>query len=325
MKRIAIIGAGIGGLALASALRDVALVTVFEKGRGVGGRMATRREGEHSFDHGAQCFTVRTTAFQAWLKPLTAAGLVDEWSGPVVNLEAGRLIGPRHWRERHLVGVPGMNAIARHLAAGHAVRTEVEVAPLGPSAGAMELVSTGGEPLGEYDLVVSTTTPHQTRALFAGVLAMPGLDRPRMKPCHALMVALDAPWRQDWIAAKVLDGPIKWISIDSTKPGRDRARASIVAHTRSSWSRQHAETPTALLGDVLFDALGRAMPAPLSSANVVKAHRWRSALVGKTERPGPFLDHSLGIAATGDWTASSRIEEVVLSALELARRIAATG
>jgi renalase len=321
MKRIAIIGAGIGGLTLARALHDIGEVTVFEKGRGVGGRMATRREGDHSFDHGAQCFTIRTPQFQAWLAPLQAAGLVAEWSGRVVNLSAGRITGPRYWRERHFVGVPGMNAIARHLAGGLDIRTNLEVAPLSDAAGPIHLASSEGEALGAFDLVVSTTTPHQTQALFANVAAIPSLEHPRMKPCHALMVALDRPWEQDWIAAKIMDGPLKWVSVDSSKPGRDRGVARIVAHTRSEWSRQQADTAARLLEPILLEALAGAMPFPLPEPALVKAHRWRSALVSRTQRSGPVLDLPLGVAATGDWAASSRIEEVVLSALELARHI----
>ncbi|MFM7274112.1 MAG: FAD-dependent oxidoreductase, partial [Gammaproteobacteria bacterium] len=58
-QRIAVIGAGIAGLALARALADAAEVTVFEKSRGAGGRMSTRRQEPWHFDHGTQFFTVR--------------------------------------------------------------------------------------------------------------------------------------------------------------------------------------------------------------------------------------------------------------------------
>lgn len=321
MMRVAIIGAGIGGVALAHALRDEASVSVFEKGRGVGGRMATRRAGEHAFDHGAQCFTVRTPQFQEWLEPLRHAGLVAEWTGPVVNLSCGRVTGPRHWHERHLVGVPGMNAIARQRARGLDVRTSVEVAPIRLGNGPVRLATVDGEELGVFDLVVSTTTARRTHALFEGVTALPALSRARMKPCHALMVALDPPWHEEWIAAKVMEGPIKWISVDSSKPGRDASMARIVAHTRSGWSRHHADASASLLAPILVEALANALPFALEEPVLVKAHRWRSALVSRTERAGPWLDTSTGMAATGDWTASSRIEEVVLSALELAQRI----
>jgi renalase len=53
MMNIAIIGGGISGLTVANILRDYANVTIFEKARGVGGRMSTRRTEHFNFDHGA--------------------------------------------------------------------------------------------------------------------------------------------------------------------------------------------------------------------------------------------------------------------------------
>ncbi|NCY02474.1 MAG: FAD-dependent oxidoreductase, partial [Planctomycetia bacterium] len=67
---VAIVGAGIAGLAAASVLADRGRrVVVVEKSRGIGGRMATRRLGAAICDHGAQFFTVRGAAF---------GGLVDD-------------------------------------------------------------------------------------------------------------------------------------------------------------------------------------------------------------------------------------------------------
>ena len=68
MKKVAIIGAGLAGLTLARRLRGFASVTVLEKSRGLGGRMATRRSDNFEFDHGAQFFTARSTAFRDFIK-----------------------------------------------------------------------------------------------------------------------------------------------------------------------------------------------------------------------------------------------------------------
>ena len=69
MKSIAIIGAGIAGITLARQLQGSAKVSVFEKSRGFGGRMATRRHGSYQFDHGAQFFTARSKQFQKLDEP----------------------------------------------------------------------------------------------------------------------------------------------------------------------------------------------------------------------------------------------------------------
>ena len=57
--RVAIVGAGIAGLSCALRLQGGDHhVTLFDKGRGAGGRMSTRRvetpAGTAAFDHGAQ-------------------------------------------------------------------------------------------------------------------------------------------------------------------------------------------------------------------------------------------------------------------------------
>ena len=64
INSVAIIGAGIAGLSCASALQQAGIrVRVFEKSRGVGGRMSTRRGEGWECDHGAQYFTVSDDLF----------------------------------------------------------------------------------------------------------------------------------------------------------------------------------------------------------------------------------------------------------------------
>ena len=72
--KIAIIGAGLSGLALASRLSDKFDITLFDKSHSVGGRMSTRRRDGYSFDHGAQYFSVKSDEFRAFLEPYMEKG-----------------------------------------------------------------------------------------------------------------------------------------------------------------------------------------------------------------------------------------------------------
>ena len=76
-----VVGAGLSGLAAAGALSSAGHeVTVFDKGRGPGGRLATRRIGPATVDHGAQFFTVRSRRFEAMVEAWISAGVVGEWT-----------------------------------------------------------------------------------------------------------------------------------------------------------------------------------------------------------------------------------------------------
>jgi len=114
-RRIAVIGAGVAGMACARTLAQAGHeVTVFEKSRGFGGRMACRQTPFGGFDHGAQYFTVRDPRFARVLE--TTPGLVRPWSANAVRVldPLGRVAeAARNLVERHWVPVPGMNALVR--------------------------------------------------------------------------------------------------------------------------------------------------------------------------------------------------------------------
>ena len=115
-RHIAVVGAGIAGIACARTLIQAGhQVTVFEKSRGTGGRMATRRTEFGSFDHGTQYFTVRDPRFVKVLE--SAKSLVRPWSANTVRIldGAGRVVAASlPPKESHWVATPGMNALVRH-------------------------------------------------------------------------------------------------------------------------------------------------------------------------------------------------------------------
>ena len=100
VPRVAVIGAGLAGLICAERLiRQGWPVTVFDKGRGPGGRMATRRADDLRFDHGAQYFTARDQRFRDRVDAWVHDGVVALWNGRIVRLaRAGR------WRNHRASG-----------------------------------------------------------------------------------------------------------------------------------------------------------------------------------------------------------------------------
>jgi renalase len=322
MTRLAIIGAGLSGLLLAQSLKDCAEVTVFEKARGVGGRCATRLAEPYSFDHGAQFFTARRPAFQTYLQPLIEQGVIARWQGEVVNLTATGYATPRHWDEVHYVGAPRMNSWCHALTDGLNIQLNTEVAPFQYANGWHLQQKESARELGAYDWVISTAPPEQTRILLGDFARYaPILAQVSLQACHALMVGLPVPPTMAWIGARVQGSPLKWISVDSRKPGRNPALTCLVAHTNNVWAQEQLETDPAEVEQILTAELERIVQLSFVGAPYKKLHRWKYAIVAHGRKTGPLVVPEQRFAVTSDWAYSSRLEEVWQAAGELALRL----
>ena len=310
--RIAIIGAGIGGLHMARRLKEAGHeVTVFEKARGVGGRMSTRKAEKFAFDHGAQCFTARTKEFSAFLEPYIAQGIVAEWKGKVMNFEIGRKDTKRIWYEKHLVAAPSMNALCKKMAEGIDVKIATEVVPVKRNAdGRYLLCDINGNELGIFDWVISSAPPAQTANLMPEFRHLKDV---KMHCCFALMLGYERKWNKSWIAAKVRNDVIKWISVNSTKTGRDDSLTSIVIHSSNSWSDNNVETDIELVRQQMLKSFMQVSGIG-NTPDHISIHRWKYAILDSSAIRKPLVEHKLKIAATSDWVVTSRIEDVWLAA-----------
>jgi predicted NAD/FAD-dependent oxidoreductase len=279
MARAAVIGAGLAGLTAARTLADAgATVVVFEKSRGLGGRLATRRTAEGlAFDHGAPEVVGRAGGFDAFLAGAVAQGRAAPHGGAVV-------------------GAPGMNDIVRGLADGLDVRSGVAVEALRPRARGWAVAAEGGEE--PFDVVIVTAPAPQAAALCA---AAPALGRraaaARMAPCWTLMAA----WEGGTSAppAAGAGGPLARVVPMADRPGRAPAPARWVVHAAPDWTAAHLERPAAEVAPVLLRALAAALGLPAAAAVHAVAHRWRYA---RTAQPvGETHLGADGLFLAGDW------------------------
>lgn len=322
MKRIAIIGAGIAGLHLACRLGSSASVTVFEKARGVGGRMSTRYAEPFTFDHGAQHFTARTAEFRNFLAPWIKRGVVQLWNPNMVILSGTGSLSDKTWSEPHYVACPNMNSLCKEMAREVDARTSVEVAPLtlrGPDGWA--LTDATGQLLGSYDWVISTAPHVQTARLFETVLD-PKRPLPvrNLQPCYCFMLGLALPWPHHWHAAIVNNSPISWIALNNSKTGRSSA-PSLVVHADAAWSAQHLEDAPHQVESALLDELRRLGIFDGEHFSYRSLHRWRYAKAPESMGDGPYIDDTLGLAAAGDWTGTGRVEDAWMQAELLSQHI----
>ena len=314
------------GLACAGALhRAGAAVTLFDKSRRVGGRLATRRVDGLRFDHGAQYATVRDPAFATAMQAMAAAGLAAPWPAA----------GEGRW-----CGVPGMSALARHMEQEGigTLHAERHVAFLhrdgqGENGGDWRvrhrdaadtrpgLVSdTGGELAGPFDRVAVALPAPQAAGLLQPHAFAAEAARAPMAPCWAAMLAFDdATVTPDLLRPEA--GPLRWIARDSSRPGRAAAPECWVAHATPEWSRDHLEQPVeavlATLRAVFAEETGIR-----ASARYAGVHRWRYALAEAPLGRPALWDVTAGLGVCGDWCLGARVEAAFLSGRALAGMMA---
>lgn len=319
---VAVVGAGLSGLACARTLADHGhRVRVFEKARGAGGRMSTRRTDAWRFDHGAQYFTVRDPRFGHWLESWTAVGIVARWDGRVAVLEDGAAPRAAGGVDR-FVGTPGMNAVCRHLAADLEVVFDTRVGALARAADRWRLVSVEDADLGAYDAVVVSAPAPQTAELLTD--AAPRLAARAagvtMTPCWAAMISFAEPLQPGFDAAFVHGSRLSWVARNASKPGRPDADAWVL-HASAGWSRQKLELDPVGAAQSLLDAF-RTASGVSGTAQYLDGHLWRFALPAPLDEPCLF-DAELRLAACGDWCGGPRVEGAFLSGVAAASRLLA--
>lgn len=303
MKRVAIIGAGISGLACARQLvKEGVEIVVFEKSRSLGGRCASRSWEGCVFDHGAQFFTARSPDFQSYLEELGAS--VEAIEAPVID-ELGDLVGVD---SRRLYHVEGNNRLARELAAGLAVRRETVIDQI-----ADRLVA--GE---SFDAVVSSAPWPQTAAMLGITTAASPYER-------NLTAAFlyDLPWigraRETYAMSDRSGSALAWSACENHKMGRvPEGRTLFVGQASPEFSAKHYDAPRDAWSQRLQTELEEKWKLDSTRRAGIFAHRWGFAR-RVVEAQNVILPE--GVHVCGDTLGESRIEDVWLSGHALARKL----
>lgn len=321
--QIAVIGAGLAGLACAEQLRESGHAPIlFEKSRGVGGRMSTRRveidHGQVGFDHGAQYMTVRDPGFVRLVQSWQAAGLAAPWPAA----------GDDSW-----VGVPGMNAPARAMADRFDVRRGQRVTALEAWPDGWHLrLADEQETAGPFAAAIVAVPAEQAGPLLAAIapdwsaLAL----ATRSSPCWTVMAAFAArlPLETDVIKKR---GPIGWAARNSAKPGRSGPEAWVI-QADADWSAANLEMTAEQAQDRLLRIFAETTGLDLPQTLSLSAHRWRYAKSGTAERGTAergtaertaLWDPDRRLGVCGDWLLGPRVESAFLSGTGLAAMMSA--
>ncbi|MDJ0922827.1 MAG: FAD-dependent oxidoreductase [Henriciella sp.] len=320
---VVIIGAGMAGLSAARALQAAGReVELFDKGRGPGGRMSTRRAetdlGQVAFDHGAQYFTARDPEFAALVSEMVQAGAVAEWQADLVEIDAQGDVRPMR-DERRFVGVPGMNGIIRAMAAPLSVQWAKRLVNTSREEGGWRLVFEDGEVRGGFDQLLFAVPAEQAVDLFQTLHPPFASDAAQAvsDPCWALMLAFEERVDTAWDGGRFEVGAISWAARNSSKPGRSPIETWTL-HASPEWSKQHLEADPQEVVSPLLAAFGEhaRFAPPIHAA----AHRWRYAQITRSAQSDSAWNADLQLGMCGDWRIGARVEAAWLSGRDLALR-----
>lgn len=311
-----IIGAGMAGLSAARELtRRGHDVVVLDKGRGVGGRMATRRLERARLDHGTQYFSAKTPEFQRIVQDLVTENIVAEW-----DLEKSRAdISFDHPR---YVGVDGMSAVAKVMARNLTVLTNKTVVSFRAEATGWLVETASGDQYWADYLLITIPAPQVLTLVETSNFTLAAADRSALaaityRPCIAVMVALNQPGRIPTPGAvRYQTGDVAWVS-DNAQKGISPDQPSVTIHAGADFSQTHFNDDLNAVGRHLIEQVREWIPADAVSA--VQVHRWRYSLADG-RHPDPFLAAAapFPLLFGGDGFGAGNVEGAFTSGLRMA-------
>lgn len=319
---IAIIGSGMAGLSAAHALSAAGLrVQLFDKSRGSGGRMASKRSEIGDLDLGAQYFTARDRHFVDAVQQWREHGWLDEWKPALYQSQGGRL-NPSADTQLRFVGVPRMSALTRHLLGELPATFACRITEVFRGEEHWHLLDADGQSHGPFGRVVIAVPAPQAAALLSAApklaAAAAGVT---MEPVWAVALAFARPLATPVEGCFVQDSPLDWLARNRNKPGRAASPDAWVLHAGSAWSRQHLDLPAEAVIEQLRGAFAELLGCAVPEADFALAHRWLYARPAQGHQWGALADADLGLYACGDWCLSGRVEGAWLSGQEAARRL----
>jgi len=323
MKKIAIIGTGLAGLTATKLLQNHANVTLFEKSRGVGGRLATRRAEPYQFDHGAQFFSARTAAFKDFIKPLLEEGVIEPWHVRFIEFDGSHFGNNRNWSNEHphYVGTPSMNAFAKHIAQGLDIKRPIRIAAIGKQNQQWQLVDDGGNDQGVFDWVILATPAEQAADIIPTTLpCYQQIKQVEMQACFSLMLGFDKPLDLPFDAALVHNMDISWVSVNSAKPQR-QTPTSLLINSTNKWADDHIDDNRDEIMAYLCEKTSHVIGQNASKASHKTVHGWRYANMPKQKGETHIFDATNNLALCGDYFIQGRVEAAFTSGYGLAQQL----
>lgn len=315
-KSCIVVGAGISGLLAANILQKQGVtVTVVDKSRGVGGRLATRRMGGARLDHGAQYFTVRDRIFGGWVESWENAGYLKEWFRRFQD-ESSETGHSRYCGRKGMTDVP--KALAKELD----VRTESRVTKIQFKDSHWYVSLESGDKLDAQFLLLTAPAPQSLELVKDSNIVLrrsklDALEAIQYEKTISVMAVLKGPSGLPGKGCyKIKEPPLTWIA-DNQMKGISEVPA-ITANSTHEFAGEYWDAENEAILDPLVEAI---RPHLQSEIEEVTFHKWRYALPRSPFEQPFFFSRRHALMLAGDAFGGPRVEGAALSGIEAAAHL----
>jgi len=327
-SKIAIIGAGISGLACATTLQNAGLdVTIFEKSRGVSGRMSTRVNNKWQCDHGAQYFTASNAQFAAEVHRWQEAGVAKLWQPRLQMFDGIKFTDKTSLKYRY-VGIPRQTSPAKFLAQNLNLLASTTINKVELISNQWQLSSKEHGQLNHvFDVLIIAMPSPQAKVLMEP--SAPKIAKIAasvvMQGCWSLMCCFNNQLELPFDGLFVQNSLLSWVARDNAKPSRalyNTAYSEIwVLHASSEWSEIYIDENADIVAEKMiteFVKIGGSIPQSYTT------HLWRYADCANYSSLGYIWDSSLNVGLCGDWLNGGKVQGAWLSGQLLAEHFLKT-
>ena len=335
---IGIIGAGIAGLTAGRLLAKAGHeVTILEKSRGFGGRMATRYAGKDKtkkFDHGVSYFRAGSPEFKQFTAELLENNLIKIWGEDISFYDGENLIdrNPNPGASASFTAVNGMNSIGKYLSRWVDVKTETLVGGLtyfgkNRSRKRTWMINLTSRDTFEADAVIIALPAPQAYGLLSTTVDETNtlkmirvIDDIDYKPCYSLMLGYGNQEVPEWQGIICQNSRLEFISNESSKR-KNGQECSLVLHASESFSRKHRNSSSDLIIKEMLEELAVITGGWSLSPEWHQLHFWKFSRA-KTVLEQSYLEHEdpeAPLALIGDYFGGNTVDHAYSSGYKLAQ------
>ena len=323
MKNVAVIGAGITGATLANLLKKKVTITIFEKSRGVGGRMATRRADPYQFNHGAQYFKVKNKEFKNFLQPLMLNKIIKPLEANQIEILNKKIIkSTKICNKKYFTAESKMNSVVKYFINNNfSIKLLCKIEKTVKENDKWFVIDSDQVSYGPYDWLFITIPPYQaTEILYDNFKFLDIIKNIKMRSCYSLMLGFDKIKEFNFDTALFLDEDVAWLFIRK-KIFKNKKYYNLLINSSYNFAEKNINSSKDELSDYLIKQVSDILKYDLNNFKHKALHFWKYAMSEKNNNLGSLIDEDLKVVVCGDWCMNGRIEGGFLSAKDAANKV----